>query len=115
MPELAFLLVGRTDRAEFAEVRASLAELGAVLDAVDPIVAESLLRQHSPDVIVLAQAFPGEFSSAAVDRLRVRAPRRSAGKLVRRRRTHRAALAGVSPHLLAPMGVAGNPRTWPPP
>jgi DNA-binding NarL/FixJ family response regulator len=74
MPELAFLLVGRTDRAEFAEVRASLAELGAVLDAVDPIVAESLLRQHSPDVIVLAQAFPGEFSSAAVDRLRVRAP-----------------------------------------
>lgn len=75
MPELAILLLGETDRTEFRHTRAVLEGLGRVVRAPDAAAAEEILRQgESADLIVAAQAFPGEFSHAAIDRLRRLAP-----------------------------------------
>lgn len=76
MDEIAVLLLGDAERAEFREARASLDALTRTTHAADLEQAAELLSDGSllPDLIVLAQSRPGEFSAAAVDRLRLAAP-----------------------------------------
>ena len=76
MAEISILLVGSTDRSEFREARAVLDALGEVAAAADAESACLALQrgQVTPDVIVVAQAYPGQFSTEAVDRLRFSAP-----------------------------------------
>ncbi len=76
MPGISILLVGDTDWAEFREARAVLRDLGEVTAAPDVDRAAALLAEGQPaaDVIVMVQAFPGQFSAEAVDRLRRAAP-----------------------------------------
>ncbi|MDZ7619387.1 MAG: hypothetical protein U1E05_20495 [Patescibacteria group bacterium] len=72
----SILLVGRVGRAEFREAAASLHQLARVTTACSPAEAEQVLADGRcpADLIVVAQSFPGEFSTAAIDRLRRRAP-----------------------------------------
>ena len=74
--EISILLVGSTDRPEFRDARTGLDRLGRVVAAAGvPSAAAALADgQVAPDVIVIAQAFPGQFSPEAVDRLRRLAP-----------------------------------------
>lgn len=74
--KLEILLVGNIERREFGEARASLEAGGRLTTAADVEAAARLLtnQQSAPDVIVVAQAFPGQFSAEAIDRLRVLAP-----------------------------------------
>lgn len=74
--KLEILLVGNTARREFGDARASLDAGGRVTTAVDVESAARTLADHqcAPDVIVVAQAFPGQFSGEAIDRLRTLAP-----------------------------------------
>jgi hypothetical protein len=74
--EISILLVGSTDRSEFREARAVLDASGKVTTAADAESASALLEtgQVTADVIVVAQAHPGQFSTEAVDRLRCLAP-----------------------------------------
>jgi len=76
MPELTILIVGHTERAEFREALASLARLGRLMAAttIEEAVARLADGALAPDLIVVAQAFPGEFSAEALDRLRQLAP-----------------------------------------
>lgn len=76
MSDLCILLLGDTDRLEFRGARASLDALGRVIAAESIESAAALLSggQLAPDVIVAAQAFPGQFSAEAIDRLRWLAP-----------------------------------------
>lgn len=76
MAELTILIVGNTRRAEFRDALASLARVGRIADASDIDAAERLLADGHciPDLIVVAQAYPGEFSAEALDRLRRLAP-----------------------------------------
>jgi DNA-binding NarL/FixJ family response regulator len=76
MPELTILIVGHTERAEFREAHASLARLGRIVAAanIDEAVARLADGSLAPDLIVIVQAFPGEFSAEALDRLRQLAP-----------------------------------------
>ena len=73
---LSLLFVGDIHRAEFREAHDTAQRLGDVFTAADAQTATDAIAsgQTSPDVIVLAQAFPGEFSSAAVEQLRSLAP-----------------------------------------
>jgi DNA-binding NarL/FixJ family response regulator len=70
------LLIGDTERSEFRAARASLAALARVSIFADTDKAAATLddEQLAPQLIVLAQSYPGQFSAAAVDRLRHRAP-----------------------------------------
>lgn len=76
MPEISILLVGSTHRSEFRQARATLDMHGRVVAvagveaAVDAVASGDL----APDLIVVAQSFPGQFSSASIDRLRRAAP-----------------------------------------
>ena len=74
--ELTVLLLGSTARREFREARALLESQGRVTVAGEAESAAGLLAdgQLAPDLIVVAQAFPGQFSAEAVDRLRALAP-----------------------------------------
>lgn len=76
MQQLSVLLVGPGDRPEFVESRQLLAEQSRLIEAADLDAAEALLvrGRAAPEVIVLAQAYPGQFSPAAIDRLRGRVP-----------------------------------------
>lgn len=76
MPKLTLLLVGDTSRAEFREACASLERMGRVEASATIEVAGQRLAdgQLAPDVIVIAQSFPGQFSAEDIDRLRRRAP-----------------------------------------
>jgi len=76
MSEISILLVGDTERREFGEARAALEPLGRVSHAADTssAIAELAADRVNPDVIVLAQAYPGQFSARAIDRLRRLAP-----------------------------------------
>jgi hypothetical protein len=76
MTEIAVLLVGDAERGEFRQARASLETLTRVTRAADLDQAAELLRAGplAPELIVLVQSRPGEFSAAAVDRLRMAAP-----------------------------------------
>jgi DNA-binding NarL/FixJ family response regulator len=73
---ISVILVGEADRSEFLETRRTLAATARLWLAPDPEAAEALLSHQSvaPDVIVLAESYPGQFSAAAIDRLRTLAP-----------------------------------------
>lgn len=73
---ISILLVGSTERSEFRDARAVLDESGRVVAAPDVPSALALLAEGriAPEVIVVAQAYPGQFSHAAVDRMRRLAP-----------------------------------------
>lgn len=71
-PTLHIFLIGDTSRPEFREASTALEELAHVTRFVDvePAITaleEGLLTAHG---IVLAQAYPDQFSAAAIDRLR---------------------------------------------
>jgi DNA-binding NarL/FixJ family response regulator len=74
--EISVLLIGSTRRSEFREARAVLDGLGQVAVAVDAASARSFLAEGSlaPDVIVVAQSYPGQFSPEAIDQLHRAAP-----------------------------------------
>jgi len=76
MSAISVLLVGNTDRPEFRQARASLDASGRVLSTAGAESAAGVLAggQFVPDVIVIAQAYPGQFSAAQIDRLRRLAP-----------------------------------------
>lgn len=73
---LAILIVGDIGRAEFRDARRELDRWGAVTAAGSIAEAAVLLddSSYSPAVIVIAQAYPGEFPAETVERLRRRAP-----------------------------------------
>ena len=70
------LLIGDTSRPEFREAVAAVEEVAQVtrfadVDAASVVLAEGLLMVHG---IVLAQAYPDQFSVGSIDRLRSLAP-----------------------------------------
>jgi len=71
MEKTTVLLIGDTSRAEFQEARATLAATSQLVEARDTATAGALLArgQVVPELIVLAQAYPGQFSEAEVKRL----------------------------------------------
>lgn len=70
------LLVGDIGRAEFAPCAETLENAGLVLGVRDlPAAAELLApREVAPDLLVLLQAFPGQFDPGQLERLRRLAP-----------------------------------------
>ncbi|MGA2797275.1 MAG: hypothetical protein ABSE63_06850 [Thermoguttaceae bacterium] len=76
MPEISILLLGETDRPEFCDFRSTLESLGRVSRISEMERAINVLETGEviPDVIVIAQAFPRQFSHGDVDRLRRLAP-----------------------------------------
>jgi hypothetical protein len=76
MPQPRVLLVGSTARREFRDVRAAIGPLADVTPAADMEAAAAILSDAEivPELIVVVQAFPGQFSAEAVDRLRLLAP-----------------------------------------
>jgi hypothetical protein len=74
--EISILLVGNAERSEFRAARESLHALGRVTEVREAESAAALLAAGEvvADVIVLAQALPGQFSQPIVDRLRRLAP-----------------------------------------
>lgn len=76
MPALSILLVGDMDRTEFGDVRASLERWGMVqrFANIDAAAATIEAGRIAPDVMVIAQAFPGQFSHLSIERLRRLAP-----------------------------------------
>jgi hypothetical protein len=75
-PGFVIVCVGRTNRSEFSDVLPSLAPWGTVLTAPTPRAARTQLTHESltPDVIVVAQSYPGEFTDEQIDDLRRDAP-----------------------------------------
>lgn len=73
---LSALLVGNTDRPEFREARLCLEQWCTVYPADNVAAAIAILdtENFSPEFIVIAQAYPSQFSLPAIDRLRRRAP-----------------------------------------
>jgi len=73
---LSILVVGDTTRREFRDAGACLGKWGSVAAFSDPdSAAAALVENHvSPDLLVVAQAFPGQFSHETIDRLRRLAP-----------------------------------------
>ena len=76
MPPLTVLLIGDCSRPEFQEAAAALrAECNLVLaDDVPQAIARCAAEERWPEVIVLAQDRPGQFSPQAVASLRERWP-----------------------------------------
>ena len=76
MSTLSILLLGDSDRTEFRDARACLDCWAAVHEFAETDAAATALARAEivPDVIVVAQAFPGQFSHQAIDGLRRLAP-----------------------------------------
>jgi hypothetical protein len=76
MPELAILFIGDIDWPEFCNVQTGLESLGRLSCARDPRRATAMLRTGEivPDVIIIGQAFPQQFSQLDVDHLLHLAP-----------------------------------------
>ena len=76
MPEISILLLGETDRPEFCDFRSTLESLGRVsrISEADRAIEVLETGEIIPDVIVIAQAFPRQFSHGDLDRLRRLAP-----------------------------------------
>jgi hypothetical protein len=76
MRRIAVLLVGDTRPAEFLDARRSLIELAELTESPEPAAAAAILQSGlvDPEVIVLAQAYPGQISHSQVDQLRRLAP-----------------------------------------
>ncbi len=70
------LLVGDLRRREFREARFAMDACGAVVEAADVAAAYAVLAEGEQafDLIVLATAYPGQYSCEAVERLRRLAP-----------------------------------------
>jgi hypothetical protein len=73
---LRILLLGETDRPEFCGACRCLEHWGTVyaVKTFDAALARLTAGEIVPDVMVVAQAFPGQFSCEAIDRLRRLAP-----------------------------------------
>jgi DNA-binding NarL/FixJ family response regulator len=73
---LSILFIGDTDRAQFREAPQAARRLGDLLEVADAAAAADALAsgRTTPDLIVVAQAFPGEFSAASIERLLRLAP-----------------------------------------
>ncbi len=73
---LSILFLGDTDRSEFRDARLRLGAWGAVHAFAEVAAAMAALAEGEivPDVIVVVQAFPGQFSHSVLDRLRRLAP-----------------------------------------
>jgi hypothetical protein len=73
---LSILLLGNTDRPEFQDARLHLETWGAVHAFAEVPAALAALAAGTivPDVLVVAQIFPGQFSHSVLDRLRRLAP-----------------------------------------
>jgi CheY-like chemotaxis protein len=73
---ISILFLGDANRPEFLDARACLERWGIVAEFADADSAAAALAEGriSPNVIVVAQAFPGQFSHQAIDRLRRLAP-----------------------------------------
>ncbi|MGD0517939.1 MAG: hypothetical protein ABSA26_10430 [Thermoguttaceae bacterium] len=82
MSEISILVLGEIDRPEFLGVRSTLKSLGRIscLTEVKQAIKALEAGEIIPDVIVIAQAFPGQFSHQDADRLRRLAP---LGRIVR--------------------------------
>ncbi len=75
MNDIVALLVGDAQRTEFREAVDALRSSCSMTAAVDVTAAESMLAQGLvPDLIVIAQAFPGQVTTEQVERLRRAAP-----------------------------------------
>lgn len=76
MSGIAVLVVGDTSRAEFREARDSLLAGAQAREAADLLAASALVEQGEflPEVIVVAQSYPGQFPAAQIDQLRRLAP-----------------------------------------
>jgi CheY-like chemotaxis protein len=69
--ELSVLWVGDGQRNEFCDARAALEEFAIVVGADDVAAAMAAAEERQPaDLIVVAQAYPGQFSPGAIDELR---------------------------------------------
>jgi len=73
---MSVLLVGDIHSAEFHEIPPTLDAVGQVVNVPDMSAAAELLanQQVAPELIVLAQSCPGQFTPTDVDRLRQLAP-----------------------------------------
>lgn len=76
MSEISILLVGDGDRSEFREACSALRTWGRVTSVAEAEPAAVALSEGrlAADLIVVAQAFPGQFSHRAIDGLRRSAP-----------------------------------------
>lgn len=76
MCAFSILLLGDAERSEFADAHRDLERWGTVSRFKKMAAAESALAQGDvvPDLIVVVQAFPGQFSHETIDRLRRLAP-----------------------------------------
>ncbi len=76
MQSISVLFVGQAERREFVEARDTLVSAANVWMTPHLEAAEALLlgEAWTPEVIVLAEAYPGQFAPAAIDRLRSVAP-----------------------------------------
>ncbi len=74
--DLTILVVGDTRRREFLAARRSLSPLGQVYESPDVPAALDFMRRRPlhPEVIVVAQAIPGQFSGEQIEQLRAHAP-----------------------------------------
>ncbi len=75
-PPLSILILGDAARPEFHDARACLGRWGTVADFADPDSAAAAFAENRvvPDLLAVAQAFPGQFSHETIDRLRRLAP-----------------------------------------
>lgn len=73
---ISILVLGDSRRREFAPARASLHASGRIVQtaSVDEALATLDAGLLDPAVIVVAQSYPGEFSTESLDRLRRRVP-----------------------------------------
>ena len=75
VPWAKVLFVGDAEHREFREARACLDAMARVRQAADVADALTVLREgFVPEAIVVAQAFPDQFSIKKIDRLRRAAP-----------------------------------------
>src|SRR3972149_5489025 len=76
MKEISSLLIGEIDRPEFHDARSTLQSLGRVscFASVESAAQALSTGEIIADFIVVAQAFPRQFSHQAIDRLRRLAP-----------------------------------------
>jgi hypothetical protein len=73
--QIVALLVGPTERVEFHKAVEALRSSSRVVPATDVAAAEAILQDGlAPDLIVVAQAFPGQVTADGIDRLRRLAP-----------------------------------------
>ena len=73
---LSLLLIGDTSRPEFREAALAADRLGDLLEVAGAGAAAEAIAsgRTAPDLIVVAQSFPGEFSAESIERLRRLAP-----------------------------------------